>query len=98
MKLRINEEKQGSNRWSIEDLTEDTKSSSTDYKIYELTMQVAVPSNVDIEKVGLESDGILRNSICDVLEDRGLVMAGDWIDYKESPELTKVFKDNGLEL
>lgn len=60
-------------------------------------MQVAVPNNVDIKNVGLESGDSLMNSICDALEDKGLVMAGDWIDYKESPELTKIFKDNGLE-
>ena len=98
MKLKINEEKQGSSRWSVKDLAEDTNNLSTDYKIYELTMQVAVPNNVDIKKVGLESGDSLMNSICDALEDKGLVMAGNWIDYKESPELTKIFKDNGLEL
>lgn len=98
MKLKINEEKQGSSRWSVKDLAEDTNNSSTDYKIYELTMQVAVPNNIDIKEVGLESDGILTNSICDALEDRGLVMAGDWIDYTEIPGLTQTYKNNGFEI
>ena len=61
-------------------------------------MQVAVPNSVNLKKVGFESNGILMNSISDALEDSGLMMAGDWIDYEESPELTKIYRDNGLEL
>lgn len=84
MKLKINEDLNGANP-------------SNDYRIYTLTMEVAVPNSINLRRVGFGPDGILMNSIRKALKDRDLEMAGDWIDYEESPELTKIYKDNYYE-
>lgn len=58
-------------------VTESVDNSYNDYKIYTLSMDVAVPSKINLRRVGFGPEGILMNSIRKALKDRGLEMAGD---------------------
>lgn len=78
-----------------ESLTEATD--PQDYRVYQISMDVAVPGDRGISAYGLNSsgNGKLFHALSQALESEGLEMAGDFIfadDYYE--DLTATYKDN----
>lgn len=79
-----------------ESLTEATD--PKDYKVFSLTMDVAVPAAKSLREFGIGSTdprNPLYNALSKALESVGLEMAGDYID--SVGEVTKVYKDNEYE-
>ena len=77
-----------------ESLTE----SFTDYKVFSLRMDVAVPGDKSLREFGVRSTdprNSLYNALSKALESVGLEMAGDYID--SDGDVTDVYKDNDYE-
>ena len=77
-----------------ESLTE----SVTDYKVFSLRMDVAVPGDKSLREFGVRSTdprNSLYNALSKALESVGLEMAGDYID--SDGDVTDVYKDNDYE-
>lgn len=77
---------------------ESVDSSVTDYKVFSLKMDVAVPGDKSLRDFGVGSTdprNPLYNAISKALESVGLEMAGDYID--SDGDVTDVYKDNDYE-
>lgn len=81
-----------------ESLTESTDLSVTDYKVFSLNMDVAVPGDKSLRDFGVGSTdprNPLYNALSKALESVGLEMAGDYID--SDGDVTDIYKDNDYE-
>ena len=79
-------------------IKESTNLSVTDYKVFSLKMDVAVPGDKSLREFGVGSTdprNPLYNAISKALESVGLEMAGDYIDSEG--DVTDVYKYNDYE-